>query len=220
MSTIIRVGIAEDQTIFREGLMRLVDSFENINVVLDAENGKILIDKLEESSLDVVLLDYRMPELNGLETAIYLKENFPEIRIIILSMYDDEEFIINTIENGAHGYLTKNDDPEEIEKAILSTMSTGYYINDRTSKLLIKNLLNNGKVKPEFKNDNVHLTAMELEVISLICQEFTAIEIANKIFRSSRTVEGIRTTIMRKIGARNSIGIVMYAVKNKLISIN
>jgi len=215
----ITIGIAEDQTLFREGLVRLINSFEGIKVVIDSVNGKELLDGLVDTKADVILLDYRMPVLNGLETAKKIKDLYPATRILILSMYDDEEFVMNAIENGANGYLTKNDDPEEIERAIHSCVSTGYYLNDRTSKLLIKNLVTRGKVQPKFDNNNVQLTAIELKVIELICQEMTTIEIADKIYRSSRTIEGIRTTVMRKIGARNSIGIVMYAVKNELISI-
>lgn len=219
MNRNIKIGIAEDQTLFRDGLVRLINSFDGIKVVADSENGKVLLDRLNEVTADVVLLDYRMPVLNGLETAKKIKELYPKTSVLILSMYDDEEFIMNAIENGANGYLTKNDDAEEIERAIHSCVSTGYYLNDRTSKLLIKNLINKGKVQPKFADNDVQLTDIELEVIELICQELTTNEIAKKIFRSSRTVEGIRITVMRKIGARNSIGIVMYAVKNKLISI-
>lgn len=215
----IRIGIAEDQTLFREGLVRLINSFEGIKVVVDSENGKALLDGLEETPADVILLDYRMPVLNGLETSKKINDLYPASSILILSMYDDEEFVMNAIENGANGYLTKNDDPEEIERAIHSCVNTGYYLNDRTSKLLIKNLVRKGKVQPKFHDNDVQITAIELEVIELICQEMTTNEIAKKIFRSKRTIEGIRTTVMRKIGAKNSIGIVMYAVKNKLVLI-
>jgi len=214
----IRVGIAEDQKIFRQGLENLLNSFSGIKVVCTAENGLELVEQLETAHPDVVLVDYRMPVLNGLETVRKIRETNEGLRILILSMYDDPEFVETTLESGANGYLSKDDDPEEIEKAILSTVETGYYLNDKTSKILITKLMHQGKMSPKFDKDKIEFSAFEMEVLQLICREFTTLEIADKLCKSTRTIEGARTAMMQKVGSRNVVGLVMYAIKNNLIS--
>jgi two-component system, NarL family, response regulator NreC len=212
----IRIILADDQSIFRKGLVTLLSTFQNMEVIADFENGQLLYDALKETAADVVLLDQRMPILGGMETAQLIHDNYPQLKILILSMYDQEEFVISAIENGAHGYLSKDDDPSEIEKAIRCVVEMGYYMNDRTSKVLVGRLIHQGKVAPIVK-DEIAFTEHELEVIRHICNEKTTQEISDKIFKSIRTVENMRTSIMQKIGARNVVGIVMYAVKNNLI---
>lgn len=214
----IKVALAEDQSIFRQGLVNLIGGFDNIKVLFAAENGQELLDKMKNQRPDLVLLDYRMPLLNGLETAKLIREQYDGVRVLILSMYDDQEFVETAMENGAHGYLSKDDEPEEIQKAIYSTMETGYYLNDRTSKMLIGKLINKGTMKPFFNGPEVEFSKMELEILELICQELTTQEIADKLCKSKRTIESSRTLMMQKINARNVVGLVMYAVKNKLVT--
>jgi two-component system response regulator NreC len=213
----IKIAIADDQLIFRQGLVNLVSGFDRVKVLFSAENGRELLEKLPANRPDLVLLDFRMPELNGLDTAKIIRDKFADIRVLILSMYDDQEFVEKAIENGAHGYLSKDDEPDEIAKAIYSTMETGYYLNDRTSKMLIGKMINLGLVKPVFKAPQVEFTKMEVEILELICQEWTTQEIAEKFHRSTRTIESSRTLMMQKVGARNVVGLVMYGLKNKLI---
>lgn len=214
----IKVALAEDQSFFRQGLVNLIGGFDNIKVLFAAENGQELLDKMKNQRPDLVLLDYRMPILNGLETAKLIREQYDGVRVLILSMYDDQEFVETAMENGAHGYLSKDDEPEEIQKAIYSTMETGYYLNDRTSKMLIGKLINKGTMKPFFNGPEVEFSKMELEILELICQELTTQEIADKLCKSKRTIESSRTLMMQKINARNVVGLVMYAVKNKLVT--
>ena len=215
----IKIAIADDQLIFRQGLVNLVSGFDRVKVLFSAENGRELLEKLPENRPDLVLLDFRMPELNGLDTAKIIRDKFAGIRVLILSMYDDQEFVEKAIENGAHGYLSKDDEPDEIAKAIYSTMETGYYLNDRTSKMLIGKMMNLGLVKPVFQIPVVEFTKMEIEILELICQEWTTQEIADKLHRSKRTIESSRTLMMQKINARNVVGLVMYGLKNKLIAV-
>ena len=215
----IKIAIADDQLIFRQGLVNLVSGFDRVKVLFSAENGRELLDKLPENRPDLVLLDFRMPELNGLDTAKIIRDKFAGIRVLILSMYDDQEFVEKAIENGAHGYLSKDDEPDEIAKAIYSTMETGYYLNDRTSKMLIGKMMNLGLVKPVFQVPVVEFTKMEIEILELICKEWTTQEIADKLHRSKRTIESSRTLMMQKINARNVVGLVMYGLKNKLIAV-
>jgi len=213
----IKIAIADDQLIFRQGLVNLVNSFENVRVLFSTENGKELIEKLPYQQPDLVLLDFRMPVLNGMETTRIIREQYPDMRILILSMYDDSEFVESAIANGANGYLSKDDEPDEIAKAIYSTMEMGYYMNDRTSKMLLSKMMKDGSMKPKFKSDDVRFTDMELQIIQLISEECTTPEIAVQLIRSTRTIESQRTVIMQKIGCRNAVGIVLYALKHNLI---
>lgn len=217
--SVVRIGIAEDQTMFRHGLIQLLNGLDNVEVVLDAENGEELLSKMEKTEIDIAFLDYKMPVLNGPKTAQIITEKYPAIKILFISMYNEEEFIISAIENGANGYITKDENIDEIELAIESLMSTGYYMNDGTSKLLVGNLLSNGKLSPTFNNRSKVLSELELLVIKLICQEYSTKEISQMIFRGVRTVEGIRSNILKKTGAKNSNGIVMYAVKKGIVEV-
>jgi two-component system, NarL family, response regulator NreC len=213
----IRIGIAEDQDIFRDGLVRMLNNNPDFEVVCQAENGKILIDEVRTTKPDVCLVDYRMPLLNGIETTKAMKLQYPEIKIILLSMYDDSEFVESAIENGANGYLSKDDDPREIEKAIYSTFEIGYYLNDRTSKMLIMRLVEQGKINPKFVGGSIPFSDDEIRVIRLISQEKTTLEISEMMHKAVRTVENMRTTMMNRVGAKNIVGLVMYAVKHNLI---
>jgi two-component system, NarL family, response regulator NreC len=213
----IKVAIADDQLIFRQGLENLLNSFANVEVVLTAENGLDLFNKLEDANPDLAILDFRMPVMNGLETTRKIRINNPTIRVLILSMYDDSEFVESAIESGANGYLSKDDEPDEIARAIYSTVETGYYLNDRTSKMLITKLMHQGKMNPHFVAPHEEFTDAEMEILKLICAEYTTQEIAEKVCKSKRTVEGCRTMMMQKIGARNVVGLVMYAVKHNLL---
>lgn len=215
----IKVAIAEDQPIFRQGLANLINGFDRTSVLFTVENGLQMMEKLQFQKPDLVMLDFRMPELNGLDTAKLIREQYPGIRVLILSMYDDQEFVETAIENGAHGYLSKDDDPVEIEKAIKSTIETGYYMNDRTSKMLISKMVNQGKIKPVFQEPLAEFSKIEMEILELICAEYTTQEIADKLCKSKRTIEGSRTLMMQKINARNVVGLVMYAVKHKLVAV-
>lgn len=215
----IRIGIAEDQAIFREGLIRMLNNNPHFEVVCEAENGQLLIDQVREKKPQICLVDYRMPGLNGIETTKALKLQFPKVKVILLSMYDDTEFVESAIENGANGYLSKDDEPSEIEKAIYSTYETGYYINDRTSKMLIARMVEQGKIQPKFTDENQIFNDFELRIIQLITKERTTAEIAEELGRSVRTIESTRSAMMSRVGAKNVIGLVMYSVKNKLLEI-
>lgn len=215
---VIKIAIAEDQSIFRNGLVRLLNEVEDFEIVLAVENGQILLEELKKTKVDLALLDFRMPGLNGLETTKAIREHFNHIKVLLLSLYDNSEFVELAIENGANGYLSKDDEAMEIQRAIRSTMEMGYYLNDRTNKMLIAKMIHSGKIQPIFDtNQKTIFTDVEMEVLDLICKEYTTAEISEKLFRSPRTIESIRSQMLQKIGARNVVGLVMYAVKNNLI---
>jgi len=218
MST-IKVGIAEDQKIFRKGLVLLLNSFEGIRVINEAENGFELISQMADECPDVAILDYNMPLMGGIATTKEIRKKFPKVKIILLSMYDDEEFVENAIDNGANGYLSKDDDLSEIELAIKGVLTNNYYLNDRVSKVFINTLINQGKISPTFVKNGVVLTTEELKVLRLISKEMTTVQIAQELNKSPRTIEKQKTNMMAKVGAQNSIGLVMYGIKNKLIEL-
>jgi len=212
----IRIAIADDYKIYREGLKVGLSADKNMEVILEADNGEELIKGLATQSPDVILMDLKMPLLDGMEATKYVRKNFPSIKVLVVSMYDDDKFIIHLMENGANGYLLKNTEPEEIIRSIYSVTENGYYFNDLVNKALLKKLVLKNNIKPSF-NQNVELTERELEVLKLICEEKTAAEIAKEIFLSPRSVEGIRQRLIEKVGVRNSAGLVMFAVKSGLV---
>lgn len=216
----ITIGIAEDQQIFRKGLLMLLNSFKGMKVICEGENGKVLIDQFEQEVPKVVILDYSMPVMGGIETTKYIRFNFPETKIILLSMYDDEEFIETAIEYGANGYLSKDDDLNELDAAIKGVLSNHYYLNDRLSKMFVNRLMSRGKIQPEFENERIDFNDEEISIIQLISQECTNHEIADKLFKSVRTIEKYRSKLIEKVGAQNTIGLIMYAIKHKVIDLN
>lgn len=216
--TNIKIAIAEDQSIFRNGLTKLLNDIPGFEVVLAVENGQLLIDALETTPVDLALIDFRMPVKNGIEATKEVREKFPDIKVLLLSMYDDVEFVELAIENGANGYLSKDDDAEEIQLAIKSAVETGYYLNDRTSKMFIAKMVHSGKIQPVFETSSSQIfNENEMVILELICHEMTTQEIADKLFKSRRTIESARTLMMNKIGARNVVGLVMYAIQNGIV---
>lgn len=211
-----RIAVVDDQHLFRKGLMSLISEFDQLKVVVEAVNGKELIDKLVSRRPDVILLDLEMPVMDGVETTEYLRANFPFIKVLILTMHNEEGIIVHLVEKGAHGFLLKDDPIESIVGAIEAVLEQGYYFNDRVSKAMVLGLVEGKKIVPKF--NQTLLSEREVEVVRLICKELTTKEIADKMCLSVRTIEGYRESIFEKIGARNLAGIVMYAVKNGIVS--
>jgi DNA-binding NarL/FixJ family response regulator len=175
-----------------------------------------MIEKLATEKPDVILLDLRMPGKDGIEATKEISKNYPDIRILILTMYEDERFVSHLMENGANGYLLKNAEPAEIKKAILEVMVKGFYLNNFVNRILLKKSTNKNKAIPSL-NSEVVLSDKEKEVIQLLCREYTASEIATKMEISSRTVESIKDRLMERFGTKNTAGLVFFAVKNNLI---
>jgi DNA-binding NarL/FixJ family response regulator len=211
----IRVGIADDHKIFRKGVILSLRPYTNISFIFEAENGDDLLEKLQVEQPDIVLLDLRMPGKDGIETTKEISKRFPDIRILILTMYEDERFVSHLMENGANGYLLKNADPTEIKKAIMEVMVRGYYLNNFVNRVLLKKSAKN-KAIPSL-NTEINISEKEKEVIRLLCLEFTASEIAQKMEISARTVESVKDRLMERFGLKNTAGLVFYAVKNNLI---
>ena len=210
------VAIADDHKIFRKGVILSMRPYTNIKFIMEAENGEDLLTKLEEVQPDVVLCDLKMPIKDGIDATKMITKKYPNIRVIILTMYEDERFVGHLMDCGAAGYLLKSTEPAEIKKAIVDVMRTGFYLNPFVNKVLIKKNYSKQKFNPSLATEVV-LSQREKEVLTLVCMEFTASEIAAKMDISSRTVEAIKDRLMERFGVKNSVGLVFYAMKNSLI---
>lgn len=215
MKKTIKIAIADDHVLFRKGLISLLKEYESFNVSFEASNGSELLEKLKSKKADVILLDLEMPDMNGFETVPALTKKHPDIKIIALTMHSENGIVHHLLNDGIHGFLSKNCSIDSIAEAIHSVVETGYYFNDHVSKEMIKDLISAKKMKPNLKR--VTLSEREIEVIKLICKEYTNKEIADKLFISVRTVDNHRENILRKINAKNIIGVVMYAIRNKIV---
>ena len=214
----INVAIADDQKLFRKGMIALVNSFDDMNIIFEAENGKQLVDRLATDELkpDIILLDLSMPEMNGLEALKIIKETQANIGVIILTIHEAEHHILATIQAGANGYLAKNAEPEEVEKAIREVFKNDFYFTLPMLEIMRKGLTKKPQALSLDQEENL-LTPREKEVLQLICKQFSSIEIAEKLFLSNRTVEGHRNNLLLKPGSRNTAGLVLYALKHKII---
>ena len=213
---VIKVAIADDHKIFRKGVILSLRPYSAIKFVQEAENGQELLDGLAASQPDVVLMDLRMPQKDGIETTKIIAKQYPSIHIIALTMYEDERFVSHMMEIGANGYLLKSADPSEIKRAIIEVATKGYYLNNFVNRILLKKSHVRTKTIPSL-NTEITLNEREKEVVRYICMEFTAQEIAQKIDVSPRTVEAIKDRLMERFGAKNTAGLVFFAVKNNLI---
>ncbi|MEN9571101.1 MAG: hypothetical protein RL172_2332 [Bacteroidota bacterium] len=212
----IKVAIADDHQIFRKGVILSMRPYTNIKFIYEAENGDDLLGKIKQEEPDVVLCDLKMPIKDGIDTTKQIAKDFPKIRVIILTMYEDERFVGHLMDCGAAGYLLKSTEPAEIRKAVIDVMKTGFYLNPFVNKVLIKKNYSKQKFNPSLSTEVV-ISEREKEVLTLVCMEFTALEIAQKMNISARTVEAIKDRLMERFGVKNSVGLVFYAMKNQLI---
>lgn len=213
---VIKVAIADDHKIFRKGVILSLRPYTNIKFVLEAENGDELLAGLADASPDVVLMDLRMPQKDGIETTKIISKQYPNMFVLVLSMYEDERFVSHLMENGANGYLLKNAEPQEIRKAIMDVFEKGYYLNNFVNRILIKKAHAKQKSIPSL-NSEITISDKERDVLRFICMEFTAQEIAQKMDISPRTVEAIKDRLMERFGSKNTAGLVFFAVKNNLV---
>ncbi len=212
----IKVAIADDHKIFRKGVIISLRHYSNIKFILEAENGQELLNGIQDVKPDVILMDLRMPVKDGIETTKYISQHYPDIGVLVLTMHEDERFVVHLMENGANGYLLKSTDPAEIKKAISDVVEKGYYLNNFVNRILIKKSQNKNRVVPSLKKE-VEISEKEKEVIQYICLEFTSLEIGEKMGISARTVESIKERLMERFGLKNTAGLVFFAVKNYLI---
>lgn len=216
--TPVKIMIADDHRLFREGLRFILESSAEFTVISEVENGRKLMSLLETSLPDLVLLDIKMPGMDGIEAIGQIKAKYPALRVIVLTMYQEENLILHMLDLGANGYLIKNTSSAEVAQAIRDVMSKDYYFTDFISKVMLKGIRKQAKASPFVENE-FDLTPRELEVLKLICLEHTTGEIAEKLFISDRTVETHRKSLLEKLKAKNTAGLVVKALKMELVDI-
>lgn len=212
----LNVLVTDDHTLFRRGTMMLLQSFEEVGNVEEAENGKEALEKLNDKQFDLLLLDLEMPVMDGWEASKKITAKHPDVKIIMISMHDSLQIISDLIEIGVHSYLLKNAEPEEVHKAIISVVNNDFYYNQLVSKALHKKVQKDGIDKGVGRRADI--SPREIEILQLICQELTMKEIGEKLFLSEQTVHTHRKNLMKKTKAKNAVGLVKFAFQNGIAS--
>jgi DNA-binding NarL/FixJ family response regulator len=207
------IALVDDHTLLRNGLAALVSSFEGYSVLFEANNGKEFIEQLKTfPAPDIVLLDITMPEMNGLETADWIKQNLPTAKILVLSVMDIDTIIISMLKKGAGGYLLKNSKPAVFREALDSIRDTGFYMNELVSNKMLNYVTQKGSIVQEASLVS-QLSENELSFLQLACTEMTYKEIARKMELSPRTIDGYRDELLKKLNVQSRIGLVIFAIK-------
>ncbi|MDE3249615.1 MAG: response regulator transcription factor [Bacteroidota bacterium] len=211
----IKVIIADDHEIFRDGLRLMLQKQPDIDLLAEAEDGKELIEQIKQLRPDVVITDVKMPRMDGVAAARHISEHYPTIGIIALTMFDEDDLIVDMLEAGARGYLLKNADKNEMVDAVKSVFNNEPYYCRHTSHKLAQ-MVARSKFNP-FKHEvKPVFSDREKEMIVYICDGLTNKEIGEKVFLSVRTVEGLRMKLLEKMNVKNTAGIIIYAIKNNL----
>jgi len=212
----ILLGMADDHKIFRDGLRAALRDKDFLQVVWEVEDGKDLMHKLAVKIPDVLLMDVRIPNTDGIQAIARIRKEYPDIRIVVLTMYDEPQLVNRMMEMGANAFMTKMADPEEICQAILTCVREDFYFNDLVNQAVLLKLQRKRKVSRPSVNA-VRFTEKELRILQLIADDKTTEEIAEVVFLSPRTVETIRQQMKQKAGVKTIAGLVMYATRHKIL---
>jgi DNA-binding NarL/FixJ family response regulator len=216
----IQIALADDQLLFRKGMIGLLNSIPGFKVIIEAENGENLLKKIASSEeiADVVLLDINMPEMNGLEAISRIKSCYPFMKCVMLTVHEEEKYIVKLIDAGANAYLPKNTEPEELERALKTVVEKDFYFNDKTIEAMRNGFRYD---KPKISLDIADsVSTREKEILRYICKEYTAAEMAAELFISERTVNGHRNNLLQKTGCKNAAGLVVFAIRHNLYSLD
>ncbi|HXS57326.1 MAG TPA: response regulator transcription factor [Hanamia sp.] len=218
LTTTIKIAIADDHKIFRDGIKMALSSREDLKMIWEAEDGKDLLHKMAIKQPDVLLMDIRMPEIDGINAIEMLRKEYDELKIIVLSMYDDQQMISKMMEMGANAYLTKTTDPDEIYEAILTCMNEDFYFNQLVNNAVMGKLMQKKNVRKHYGNHvPINFSEKEIKILQLLGEDKTTEEISKIIFLSPRTIETIRQNMKNKVGAKTIGGLIMYGMRNKMI---
>ncbi|MGB8193097.1 MAG: response regulator transcription factor [Chitinophagaceae bacterium] len=222
-----RIAIADDHTLFRKGLIKLLDE-DRYELLFDVENGKMLIDKIsanESNPPDIVIMDIEMPGMNGYEAVSWIRDNHPPIKILVVSMVDREEAIVRMLKLGVKGYLSKDMEPEDLHAALQSIIKKDYYYTDFVTNKLVHSIQNDDSFFEDktgvLMNHELWetLSARQKEFVRYACTEMIYEEIADKMYVSPKTIDGYRDAVFEKFSVKSRVGLVLYAIRNKLVSI-
>lgn len=209
----IHIALADDHKLVRSSIAKLVSTFKNCTILFEAENGEQVQEQFTKHIIpDILLLDISMPIMDGFETALWATKNYPQVKIIALTMNTDERSIVKMMRNGAKGFLSKNTEPPELKKAIETVMTKNFYLPEDISWKLVTGLQEEANQPVEPKD----LTDKEKEYLALICTELSYDQIAKKMFVSPRTGDDYRAVLYEKLKVKSRMGMAMYAIKNNL----
>jgi len=214
----INIALTDDEQLFRKGMQMILADIDEVDVVVEAANGRDLLEQLKgvDVPVHVVLLDLQMPVLDGIETTKLLHEQYPDSKVVILTTHYSKAFILNMIELGASAYLAKDAEPEQVIETVRGVAENGFYYDSYVMEVIRENMVA-GYPNKSVAFGPVKLTNREMEILQLVCQEKTTNEMAEELFLSPRTIEGHRNNLLEKTGAKNTAGLVIYAVKNKIV---
>lgn len=213
--SVIRVLLADDHSLVRAGFRNMLENLDVVDVIAEADDGRQALALIEEHRPDVVLMDIAMPGLNGLEAATRVREAFPGVRVVILSMHANEEYILQALNVGAAGYLLKDADPAELELAVKAAARGDTYLSPQVSRQVADYVRRTGGKSSLFER----LTSRQREVLQLIAEGYTSREIAHQLDISVKTVETHRANLMERLDIRDIAGLVRYAIRTGLVSL-
>jgi DNA-binding NarL/FixJ family response regulator len=215
-----KIAIVDDHILFRRGLSIIINSFSEYKIISEASNGKEFVNSINPNNLPgIVLLDITMPEMNGYETARWLYTHYPSIKVLALSMLNDERAIIKMLKNGAKGYILKDSEPQELRIALESLVTKGIYLNELMCTNIIHCMNNQFEEDQELFKRKAELTERETEFLKRICSDLSYKQIADIMFLSPRTIDGYRDALFQKLNVSTRIGLVLYAIRNDIVSI-
>ena len=216
MSAAIKIALVDDEVLFRKGISFLLQREDNMDILFEASNGEELLTHLNNDEIkpDIIIMDLKMPVLNGVEATKIIRKSFPEIKIIALTSYDTKSFIANMIQVGAVAYLIKNTTPKDLIYTINQVEKKGFHYNQNVLQTIQETIISAKNSKGNLETG--FLSPREIEILQLICQQKTTLEIAEHLYLSPRTVEGHRNNLLLKTESRNIAGLVVYAIQNEI----
>jgi DNA-binding NarL/FixJ family response regulator len=218
MAEILKLGIVDDHRLFRKGLINLIElAYPKCEILFEADNGLDLQNKLIKKNLpEIILMDVNMPGMDGFASAQWLKENYPDIKVLVISMVEKEETIVRMLKLGVKGYLSKDVEPQELGEALRSIMNRGFYYTDYLTGKLVTSIQSDGVGKQKIAN-LPQINDREKLFLELACSELTYNEIADKMFLSPKTIDGYRNALFEKLNVKSRVGLALYAVRHGLV---
>jgi len=215
-----KVILVDDHKLFRDGLKFVINQIDDLEVVAEASNGNEFLEILKTQEVDIVLMDISMPELDGIQATKMANELYPGIKILVISMFCDEEYYYQMVKAGVMGFVLKESGKNELEEAIKSVLNGETFFSQKLLRDIIFNLHEPSTIKSTHKDQEFVLTKRESEILKNICEGYSNTQIAEKLFISIRTVEGHKSNLINKTGVKNTISLVMYALKNNLVNLS